>query len=66
MTPEEYNNLQFILEGGCKEKNAVESLIQMFRSPIAKRKGIIISSEDCKEWAEDLENYLKEVEKSKL
>ena len=59
MTPEDYNNLSSILEGEGEEKNAVESLIQILRSPIAKRKGIIMSAEDCKEWAEELENYLK-------
>lgn len=59
MTPEDYNNLPFILEGEGEEKNAVESLIQILRSPIAKRKGIIMSAEDCEEWAKELENYLK-------
>lgn len=59
MTPEDYNNLSSILEGEGEEKNAVESLIQIFRSPIAKRKGVIISAGDCEEWAKELENYLK-------
>ena len=59
MTPEDYNNLSSILEGEGEEKNAVESLIQILRSPIAKRKGVIISAEDCEEWAKELENYLK-------
>lgn len=60
MTQEDYNNLSSILEGEGEEKNAVESLIQIFRSPIAKRKGVIISAEDCEEWAKELESYLKE------
>lgn len=59
MTPEDYNNLSSILEGNKEQPNAVESLIRIFRSPIAKRKGVIISAEDCEEWAKELENYLK-------
>lgn len=66
MTPEDYNNLSSIIEGNEEQPNAVESLIQIFRSPIAKRKGIIMSAEDCEEWAKELENYLKETEDNKL
>lgn len=66
MTPEDYNNLSSILEGNEEQPNAVESLIRIFRSPIAKRKGVIMSAEDCEEWAKELENYLKETEKNKL
>ena len=32
----------------------VWALINMLNTPIAKRKGIIISAEDCREWSKDL------------
>ena len=60
MTVEDYNNLSSILEGDDKKLNAVESLILILRSPIAKRKGVIMNAEECEAWAEELENYLKE------
>ena len=60
MTQEDYINLPSIIESEDKELNAVESLIEIMRSPIAKRKGVNISPEDCKIWVEELENYLKE------
>ena len=32
----------------------VWAMINMLNTPIAKRKGIIISAEDCREWTKDL------------
>ena len=32
----------------------VWAMINMLNTPIAKRKGIIISAEDCREWSKDL------------
>jgi len=42
-----------------KEKNAVESLIGILRTPIAKRRGINFSASECREWANELERFLK-------
>lgn len=39
--------------------NALESLIGILSSPIAKRKGVTISAEDCKILVEELGNDLK-------
>lgn len=41
-----------------KEKNAVESLLSIFKTPIAKRRGINFSASECREWADELEIYL--------
>lgn len=41
-----------------KEKNAVESLLSIFKTPIAKRRGINFSASECREWADELERYL--------
>lgn len=60
MIQEDYKNLSSILVGEDKQLNAVESLILILRSPIAKRKGVIMNAEECEAWAEELENYLKE------
>lgn len=59
MTQEDYNNLDAIIEGNDKELNAVESLIQILNSPIAKRKGITMTPETCAEWSNELKNFLK-------
>lgn len=32
----------------------VDSMIAILTTPIAKRKGVTISAEDCKIWAEEL------------
>ena len=32
----------------------VWAMINMLNTPIAKRKGVIISAEDCREWSKDL------------
>ena len=39
--------------------NALESLIGILSTPIAKRKGVTISAEDCKIWVEELGKDLK-------
>ena len=40
-----------------KIMNALESLIAVLSTPIAKRKGVTISAEDCKVWVEVLSGY---------
>ncbi len=37
--------------------NALDSMIAILTTPVARRNGITISSEDCKVWAEELEKY---------
>ena len=39
---------------------ALDSLIGILSSPIAKRKGVTISAEDCGIWVEELGKDLKE------
>lgn len=34
--------------------NAIESMIVILTTPIAKRNGVTISAEDCKVWAEEI------------
>lgn len=41
-----------------KKKNVIEQMIGILRTPIAQRKGITISAEDCSIWAEELEKYI--------
>ena len=41
--------------------NALESLIAVLSTPVAKRKGVTISAEDCKVWAEALCSYEEHV-----
>jgi hypothetical protein len=43
--------------------NALASMIAILTSPIAHRKGVTISAEDCKVWAEELRNYEEHVTK---
>jgi len=38
---------------------AVRSLMEVLRTPIAKRKGVVISPEDCSIWAKELEKVLE-------
>ena len=33
-------------------------MIKLLTTPMAKRKGVSISADDCKVWAEELQNYL--------
>jgi len=40
---------------------AIDSLIDTLRSPIAKRKGVTISSEDCAIWAEEIEKEMTHI-----
>ncbi len=37
--------------------DALSSIISILTTPIAKRKGVTISAEDCKIWAEELTKY---------
>lgn len=42
--------------------NAIDSLMVVMTTPVAKRKGITISAEDCKVWAEEIDkqmNYMR-------
>lgn len=41
--------------------NALESLIAVLSTPVAKRQGVTISAEDCKVWAEELRSYEEHV-----
>ena len=38
--------------------NVIRSIIKLLTTPMAKRKGVSISADDCKVWAEELQNYL--------
>lgn len=38
--------------------NVICSMIKLLTTPMAKRKGVSISADDCKVWAEELQNYL--------
>lgn len=58
MTQEDYNNLDAILEGDDRKLNAVESLIEILNSPIARRKGIIMTAEECAKWSNELKKFL--------
>lgn len=41
--------------------NALESLIAVLSTPVAKRQGVTISAEDCKVWVEELRSYEEHV-----
>lgn len=43
--------------------NALESLIAILTTPVARRKGVTISAEDCKVWAEELKKYEEDIRK---
>ena len=43
--------------------NALESMIAILTSPVARRKGVTISVEDCEVWAEELRKYEEYVTK---
>lgn len=43
--------------------NALESLIAVLSTPVAKRQGVTISTEDCKIWVEELKKYEEHVRK---
>lgn len=43
--------------------NALESLIVVLSTPVAKRQGVTISAEDCKIWVEELKKYEEHVRK---
>lgn len=40
-----------------EKPNVIDSLIGIMTTPVAKRKGIYISPEDCAVWVEELEKY---------
>ena len=40
-----------------QKTSVIESLIGILTTPVAKRKGIYISPEDCQVWAEELEAF---------
>lgn len=37
--------------------NVIHSLIAVLTTPIARRKGVTISPDECKIWVEELEKY---------
>jgi hypothetical protein len=43
--------------------NALASMIVILTSPVAHRKGVTISAEDSKVWAEELRKYEEQVTK---
>lgn len=43
--------------------NALESMIAILTTPVARRKGVTISAEDSKVWAEELRKYEEHVTK---
>ena len=44
-----------------KQKKLIDSLIGILTTPVARRKGIYISPEECEVWAEELD-YIKKSE----
>lgn len=42
-----------------EDDNPVESFMHLLRTPIAKRKGLTLSKEDCEVWAEEFEKWLR-------
>lgn len=43
--------------------NALDSMIAILTSPVARRKGVTISAEDSEVWAEELRKYEEHVTK---
>ena len=43
--------------------NALDSMIAILTSPVARRNGVTISAEDCEVWAEELRKYEEHVTK---
>jgi hypothetical protein len=41
--------------------NALASMIAILTTPVAHRKGVTISAEDCKVWVEELRSYEEHV-----
>lgn len=37
--------------------NALDSMIGILNTPVARRKGVTIPAEDCKIWVEELRKY---------
>jgi len=46
--------------------NALESLIAVLSTPVAKRQGVTIPAEDCKIWVEELRKYEEDIRKCLL
>lgn len=46
-----------------KTTNVVEQLIGVLNTPIAQRKGVTISPEDCKIWVTELQYFLYNLNK---
>ena len=42
---------------------AIDSLIEVLRTPIARRKGVTISPEECAIWAEELDKEMTHIRK---
>ena len=40
---------------------AIDSLMEILKSPIAKRKGVTISQEDCAIWVEEIEKKMTHI-----
>lgn len=38
--------------------NAIDSLIAVMTTPVARRQGITISAEDCKVWVEEIDKQM--------
>ena len=58
--------LEDILVGkGAKETTLLESLVNIMTSPIAKRKGLMLSKEDTAEYAEEIKKLIAELYKVK-
>ena len=56
MNREEFEEI--LLGGSERERNVVEQMILYLTTPIAKRKGVSFTPEECKIWAEEFEIYL--------
>ena len=41
--------------------NALDSMIAILTSPVARRNGVTMSAEDCEVWAEELRKYEEHV-----
>ena len=55
LSKDEFENI--LLGTNERELNPIESLIKIFSSPIAKRKGVMISKEDCGLWIDILKEF---------
>lgn len=51
---------EILLNNDSENENPIKALIRLLSTPIAKRKGVFINTEDCGMWVEELEKYLNE------